>query len=178
MIAAAERLLALIEDGFLLVSCMCILAIVVITTGDVTARTLFNAPFAWSHDLITQYLLIAMFFLALPYVTRTGGHMALDFLARRVGDPMARTLLVLVGEILALLFIAGFVDGAWETTLDAYQGGDVLTGDLALPTWPSRLLGTLGAAVLALRLAVRFVQALAALARRDVPAYLSQDGHR
>ena len=177
MIGAFDRALTRLEDALLLVSCLCILSIVCITTADVAARGLFNAPFAWSHDLITQYLLVAMFFFSLPYVTRIGGHMALDFLARKVRQPVPRTLLLLLGEILAFLLIAGFIAGAWGMVVDAYRGGDLLAGDLAWPTWPSRLFGPIGGIVLELRLLLRIVQATQALLRGVLPHFLSQSGH-
>jgi len=175
--ASLDRALTRIEDALLLVSCLCILAIVGITTADVAARGLFNAPFAWSHDLITQYLLVAMFFLSLPYVTRIGGHMALDLLARKIRSSVLRTSLVLFGEVLALLFVLGFIGGAWSTVVAAYQGGDMLPGELAWPTWPSRLVGPVGAFILALRMLVRIGQAAQALRHSAVPSYLGQGGH-
>lgn len=172
-----DAALARVEDGMLAVSCLCILAIVGITTLDVAARGLFNAPFAWSHDLITQYLLVAMFFLSLPYVSRVGGHMALDYLARKVRSPQVRSVLAVLGEALSLVFVAGFVWGALGTAMDAYAGGDLLPGTLPWPTWPSRLLGPFGAAVLGLRLLVRIVQAATALTHGRVPAFLGQGTH-
>ena len=161
----------------LVVSCLCLLAIVGITTMDVAARALFNAPFAWSHDLITQFLLVAMFFFSLPYVSRIGGHMALDFLARKVGRPRLRSVLALVGEMLSLMFVAGFVWGALGTASDAYSGGDLLSGMLPWPTWPSRLLGPMGAGVLALRQLVRIVHAAEGLVHGRVPAFLGESAH-
>ena len=175
--SALDRALNRLEDAFLLVSCCCVLAIVVITTADVVARGAFNAPFAWSHDLITQYLLVAMFFLSLPYVTRIGGHMSLDFLARKVRHKRLRTWLALIGETLALLFVVGFVCAAWGTAYDAYQAGDMLAGDLPWPTWPSRLLGPVGASVLAARLLIRIGQAVQALRDGTHPPYLGQGSH-
>ena len=166
-----------VEDALLSVSCVCIVAIVAITTADVAARALFNAPFAWSHDLITQYLLVALFFLSLPYVSRIGGHMALDFMARKVRAPRVRSFLALVGEVLAVVFVAGFVWGALETARDAWVGGDLLPGNLPWPTWPSRLVGPVGASVLILRLLVRIGQAASGLARGHVAAFLGQSAH-
>jgi len=174
--ARCDRALAAIEDALLLVACLAILAIVVITAADVIARTALNTPFAWSHDLITQYLLVAAFFLSLPYVTRIGGHMSLDFLARRVRRPALRALLGLAGDALALLFVLGFTVGAWNTTVAAYQGGDVLPGDLGLPTWPSHLLGPIGAVVLSLRLVMRIVEWLAAMHQGVIPPHLGVAG--
>ena len=177
MIGACDRALTRLEDALLVVSCLCILGIVAITTADVAARGLFNAPFAWSHDLITQYLLVARFFLSLPYVTRIGGHMALDFMARKIRSATLRSSLALLGEVLALLFVVGFITGAWGTVVDAYVGGDVLAGDLPWPTWPSRLVGPVGAAVLALRLLVRIAQAGQALRQGDLPDFIVHNGH-
>lgn len=167
----------MLEDVLLAVSCTCVLLIVVITVADVAARTAFNAPFAWSHDLITQYMLVAMFFLSLPYVSRVGGHMALDFLARKARAPRVRAGLALFGEVLAVLFVAGFVWGALGTVRDAYVGGDLLQGDLPWPTWPSRLVGPVGASVLIMRLLVRISQAASGLLRGEMPDFLSQSTH-
>lgn len=172
-----DAALAWVEDALLAVSCTCIVSIVAITTVDVAARALFNAPFAWSHDLITQYLLVAMFFLSLPYVSRVGGHMALDFLARKVRAPRLRSGLALVGEVLAVMFVAGFVWGALGTAWDAWAGGDLLPGDLPWPTWPSRLLGPIGASVLILRLLIRIGQAASGLARGHVATFLGDSAH-
>lgn len=172
-----SRALTWLEDALLLVSCTCVLSIVGITTADVVARGVFNAPFAWSHDLITQYLLVATFFLSLPYVTRIGGHMALDFLARKISKPTIRAILVLIGETLALLFVVGFIVGAAGTVKDAFDAGDILPGDLGWPTWPSRLLGPLGAFVLGIRLVVRIFETLSALWCGTVPKFIEQGGH-
>jgi len=176
-LSGPDRVLSRVEDALLTISCLCVLGIAAITLADVVSRTTFNAPFAWSHDLITQYLLVAMFFLSLPYVTRVGGHMSLDFLARKVRAPRLRDVLVLVGEALAVLLVAGFVWGALGTALDAWHGGDVLQGDLPWPTWPSRLLGPIGASVLVLRLVVRIGQTLGALRRGALPGFLGQGVH-
>lgn len=172
-----ERALCALEDALLAVSCICVLLIVAITVCDVLARTALNAPFAWSHDLITQYLLVAMFFLSLPYVSRVGGHMALDFLARRVRTKRVRAGLVLFGEVLAVLFVAGFVWGALGAMRAAYIGGDLLQGDLPWPTWPSLLVGPVGASVLILRLLVRIGQAVSGLLRGEMPGFLGQGTH-
>jgi TRAP-type C4-dicarboxylate transport system permease small subunit len=176
-LSAPDRVLIRLEDALLAVSCLCVLAIVAITTADVVSRTAFNAPFAWSHDLITQYLLVAMFFLSLPYVTRVGGHMSLDFLARKVRAPRLRGALVLLGEVLAVLLVLGFVWGALGTAIDAYRGGDMLQGDLPWPTWPSRLLGPVGASVLALRMMVRIGQTIGAMRHAVMPSFLGQGIH-
>lgn len=173
----SDRALTWLEDALLLISCFCLLVIVAVTTADVVARGLFNAPFGWSHDLITQYLLIAMFFLSLPYVTRIGGHMALDFLARQVSSPTWRSILVLIGEVLAFLFIIGFILGSWGGVADAFRGGDVLPGALGWPTWPSHLLPIIGIFVLGLRLVTRIVQTLGALRNGNVPHFLGHGGH-
>lgn len=177
MISVCDRALTRLEDALLVISCVCILGIVGITTADVVARGLFNAPFAWSHDLITQYMLVALFFLSLPYVTRVGGHMALDFLARKIRNTRLRSSLALFGEVLALLFVVGFIVGAWGSVVDAYHGGDVLAGDLPWPTWPSRLVGPVGAAVLSLRLLVRIFQAGQALGDGNLPQFIVHTGH-
>jgi TRAP-type C4-dicarboxylate transport system permease small subunit len=174
-VSALRRTLERIEDAMMTLACVAILAIVCITAADVTSRKLLAAPFAWSHDLITQYLLVAAFFLSLPYVTRISGHMSLDYLARQVTSPAARNMLSIVGEVLAIVLIAGFIYGSWNATLAAV--GDVLPGDLALPTWPSRLLGPIGGTVLLLRLLLRLADTLGGLRSGRLAPHIDARAH-
>ena len=136
----------------MVLSCVAIAAMVAITAVDVVFRYALNAPFSWSHDLITQFLLIALFFFALPYVSGRGAHMNLDFAVRGIASPLVRNGFTVLGEILGLLLAVGIAYGNWLTMQADWAQGATLPGALPLPTWPSHAIVVLGAGLLALRM--------------------------
>ncbi len=146
----------------MLLAGLSIAAMVLITAVDVVFRYALNAPFSWSHDLITHYLLVALFFLALPQVTRSGAHMSLDYAVRNLKSPWLRNGFSAFGDLLGLLLAVGIGYGGWQTTVAAWQAGEMLQGALAVPTWPANFLVPLGSAVLSLRLLIRLIAALEA----------------
>jgi TRAP-type C4-dicarboxylate transport system permease small subunit len=100
--------------------------------------------------------------------------MSLDYLARRVASPNMRNVLSLIGDVLSIVLVAGFVYGAWDTAIAAI--GDTLPGDLALPTWPSRMLGPVGGVVLLLRLILRLVGTMNGLRTRRLAPHINIGG--
>lgn len=172
-----ERILAPFEDFLVLVACVAACLVVGITTADVVFRYGLTAPLSWAHDVITQYLLIAMFFLSLPYVMRVGGHMRLDYIARRVRSPVMRNVLVLLGDVVALLVTSGIGYGGWSTMISSYVGNDALPDVVPLPTWPSYAMMALGSTVLALRLIVRAAEDIAAMRRGEIVRHAVESGH-
>lgn len=172
-----HRALEAVENLLVFVAGVAICLVVVITAADVGFRYGLASPLSWAHDVVTQYLLIAMFFLSLPFVMRVGGHMSLDYLARRVTSPLLRDALSLLGDVIALFIVGGITYGGWTTMLASYEGGDVLPDILPLPTWPSHALVVLGAGVLALRLLLRIGDTIAAMSRGEFVDHLASGGH-
>jgi TRAP-type C4-dicarboxylate transport system permease small subunit len=146
------RFLTRIEDAFMVVVSISLASIMLITVVDVVSRYALNAPLGWAYDVITEYLLVAAFFLSLSYVMRIGGHMGLDFLVRRAASPPIRNVASLVGDLLTFLMGAGMFYGGLMIAWSAWQGGDVITGAVEFPTWPSRVLVPIGAGVFCLRM--------------------------
>lgn len=162
------RLLAPIEGTMMLAACLAIAAMVLITSVDVVFRYAFNAPFSWSHDLTTQYLLVGFFFLALPYVTGRGAHMTLDFAVRNLRSPMLRNGFRMLGDGLGVVLALGIAYGNWPALRSAWVNNEILPGSLPLPTWPMRAIVILGSVVLALRLAIGVLAAIEATWARRV----------
>lgn len=71
--------------------------------------------------------------------------------------------------------MAGFVYGAWGIAVAAI--GDTLPGEIALPTFPSRLLGPIGGAVLILRMLMRMAETGAALRRGEMASHVQPGAH-
>lgn len=160
----------------MLAACLALAGMVGITAVDVVFRYAFNAPFSWSHDLTTQYLLVGLFFLALPYVTGRGAHMTLDFAVRNLRIVLLRNLFVMLGDGFGAALAAGIAYGNWPALRSSWMNNEVLPGSLPLPTWPMRVIVILGCTVLALRLACGVIAAIeATLAGRIVgPAHVAR----
>jgi TRAP-type C4-dicarboxylate transport system permease small subunit len=167
------RIIAPIEGAMMVLACLAISAMVSITAVDVVFRYALNAPFSWSHDLTTNYLLIALFFLALPYVTARGAHMSLDFAVRNVREPVLRNGFVFLGDLLGFLLAAGIGYGGWQALLTAWQQNELLPGSLPLPTWPMHAMVLAGSAVLALRLLCGMMAAIEATVQGRIVSALS-----
>ncbi len=140
-------------------------AVMAITVVDVVMRYGFNSPLPFAYDLITQYLLVAAFFLSLSYTLRVGGHMNVDMLLLAIPSERARAALRAVGDALAVAFFLALLHAGYVTAQDSWSSGERLVGALPLPVWISQAFVPLGVALLLLRLAYRLASDVAELAQ-------------
>ena len=77
---------------------LALVAIVGVTCWEVLLRYAFNAPTRWGSDTV-NYLLAATLLLALPEVTRRGGHVSISLLVDALPSRSRRT----AGRALALI---------------------------------------------------------------------------
>ncbi len=125
--------LAAVERAVAAVAATLSIAIMLIVTCDVALRYLFNSPLTWAYDLISLYLMAAVFFLVLGDAHRAGAHVGVDILQQRFA-PAARRLAALVTDLVGL---AVFCLIAWFgglRALDAFESADVLAGTTVIET--------------------------------------------
>lgn len=158
-----DRAIAALEDAAMVVVVAALFAVMAVTVADVVMRYGFNAPLPFAYDLITQYLLVAAFFLALSYTLRAGGHMNVDMLLVAIRSPRARAALRAIGDALAIVFFLALLYAGWSTAHDSWVRGDRLTGPLPWPVWLSQVFVPLGVALLLLRLGYRVAADVAEL---------------
>ena len=146
-----ERLARALE----VVAAALLIALMLVTGLDVIGRYALNAPLPGAFEL-TQLLLAALIFTALPLVSRAGGHVEVDLVVAALPAPLVRALGVLAAVVsagvlvfyafrLALLGIGQWEDGTRSVSL-------------AIPYAPVAMLGAasvLLAALYALRRARR-----------------------
>ena len=150
-----DRAIGALEDAAMVVVVAALFAVMAVTVADVVMRYGFNSPLPFAYDLITQYLLVAAFFLALSYTLRAGGHMNVDMLLVSIRSPRARAALRAAGDALAIVFFLALLHAGWVSAHDSWVRGDRLTGPLPWPVWISQAFVPLGVALLLLRLACR-----------------------
>ncbi|MFV0491149.1 MAG: TRAP transporter small permease [Pseudorhodobacter sp.] len=131
-----DRIVRFIVWTALVGSTGCICAIVLIGSWDTVGR-LINRPLLGAVEM-TEALLAATIFLALPYAQREYRHVVVDILSQNFKGRLLRAadLLALVATwaMFAFLFQQS-LNGA----LHAYQVGEVSSGAIRVPVWLAKL---------------------------------------
>lgn len=84
-----DRFVSFLSDMLLILSSVALLAMMCLTVTDVFARYVFVLPIPSAVEL-TELLMVATVFFALPVVTVSGGHVAVDLIDVVVGAKIAR----------------------------------------------------------------------------------------
>ena len=124
-----------------------LLALVGVTAIDVVGRYLLNAPLAGAFEL-TELMLGALVFAALPLVSRLGGHVEVDLLVAVLPGPLTRALGAVAAALSAL--VLGYF--AWRLVVlaaDQWQEG-ARSVSLGVPYWPFAVFGALACLLSAL----------------------------
>lgn len=137
----------------MLVAGAALLLVMTIGVLDVGFRYLANAPFVWSYDFISMYLMTAIFYLALSYTLRRHGHVSVDILHNRMSRRQ-RHLALVPGAVGSLLAFALMTSVAGAKAVESLVAGEVIVGVIYWPTWISLGLVWIGLALTLLRLLV------------------------
>ena len=119
-------------------------ALVALTCIDVVSRYWFNAPVDGAFEL-TELLLAALIFAALPLTTGAGAHVEVDLLAGITGPRLRRVLQALAAVISAAVLLIL----AWRLSLHGLRLFDdgAVTNSLTLPLAPVAWLAALSCGV-------------------------------
>ena len=144
-------LLTAIEAALSLAAAVMLFAVMLIVAADVGMRYAFNQPFSWSYDLISLYLVLAIFYFCLSRTFATHGHVGVDILHYYV-SPRTRRLFELITCLLSAPIFAVIALVCWRRAFAAYVGHDVMAGAIEWPSWAFIVLAPIGAGLLTLRL--------------------------
>ena len=81
-----------------------LLALVAVTGIDVIGRYVLNAPLPGSFEL-TELMLGALVFAALPLVSREGSHVEVDLIATALPERISRVLALVAAGVSALVLV-------------------------------------------------------------------------
>ncbi len=151
MIAGLDRALGGIERLFALFAALILVFVMLTVSLDVVMRYAFNRPLGWTYDLISLYLMTALFYLVLSRAFAEGAHISVDILEGRFPTSVRRVCHGTVALVSASIFgvIAWLVAGR---TWDDFVSGAATSGAILWPTWLSEILVPVGAGLLTLRL--------------------------
>lgn len=81
MMRRFDRALTFVEDVLAWAAVAVLVTITVIVSADVVMRYLLNRPFSWAYDLISLYLMAALFYLAVSRTFSLNAHIGVDLRA-------------------------------------------------------------------------------------------------
>ncbi|WP_171060872.1 TRAP transporter small permease [Poseidonocella sp. HB161398] len=162
LIEQADRALGRVERLAALVAGILILALMALVCAEVLGRGILNHAIRGSIDIVEQ-LMVALVTLGVSYCQSHFGNVRMTLVSDRLKGRAKWA-----GEIFALsvaLFVTVVLaKGSWLNFQRAWgNGGD--TPELGIPLWPGILLVTLSLALLALRLALQWAEALRLMLR-------------
>ena len=152
----ASRWLGAVENLLAQLSALAMFAIMLVVVADVSFRYFLSSPLLFAYDLISMYLVVIVFYFALPDTLHRHGHIAIDFFQPRLpvrlrfaGEAFGYAAGALVMALIAWKLGAR----AWL----AYVNGDVTATTIPWPIWLSEAPAALGSALITLRCAYRCV---------------------
>lgn len=125
-----------------LLAALATFSMMLLTTADAGGRYLLNRPILAAFELTTNYLMVAVIFLAMPYAYRQGANIRVTFLVDRLGRT-PQLVLNHVVQVISILYCAALVFATFQ------QARHMLTtkttfATLDLPMWPGHLIVSIG----------------------------------
>lgn len=147
-------------EGFLTAALLA--AMTLLTFLQVVLRYMFNSGLVWALET-TVYLFGWLVLIGMSHGVRTGTHIAVDIITKRL-RPSAQRSVALLGAVLVFAYVALMFTGSLTLVRRLYEFGN-FAHDIPLPRWLLLSCLPLGFALLGLRL----VQATVAIARGAAP---------
>lgn len=151
LLKALDRGLTAIESVTDTLAAAAIFLTMAIVCGEVIARYFLNAPLAWAFDVLTLYIVPAIFFFGLPGSYSKSAHIAVDVLVQKL-RPLPVALTILIGRLGGIALFAALVWFSGEFALENFRNGDTHTGVIVFLVWPSSMLVPLGCALVLVRM--------------------------
>lgn len=141
-------------------SVLAVIAVMLIVTADTFMRYVLHAPFSWSFELISFYLLIAATHFAVSDTFREGDHIGVDLLPQ--STPKKVQMAMEMMWVVAAAIVFGIISwGGFDSLYYAYVDNEFLPGIIAWPVWLSHLPIAVGSAVMTLRLFLHLLNLIA-----------------
>jgi TRAP-type C4-dicarboxylate transport system permease small subunit len=131
-------------------------AIMLIVASDVGLRYGLGRPWPWAYDVVSIYLTVAVFYLALARTLREHGHINVDLARARMGL-RTKHALDLLTSILAAVFFSLLAMLTLTLAESQYLGAEVISSYMDWPTWLSTVFVPIGTILTVLRLGLNAV---------------------
>jgi TRAP-type C4-dicarboxylate transport system permease small subunit len=151
-------------EGFLSsIAALMLLLIMLVVVVDVAMRYFLHAPLTWSYDLVSMYLMVGVFFLALSDTLANDEHVCVDILHKCMPRRL-RHFTEALGYACAIVVFAAIVWMSATRTIASFAAGEVSAGVIPWPMWLSIVAAPIGAGLMLLRMVFRLIGHIASAA--------------
>ena len=120
-------------DALAVLAALVLLAMVLLTTGDILTRNLARGGFAWANE-VSEYALYLMTLLTAPWLLRRAQHVRLD-LVLTVVPPRIAWLMEVAGDLLGLAVSLALVRYGFAMTHESLRTSSITIKNLVFPEW-------------------------------------------
>jgi TRAP-type C4-dicarboxylate transport system permease small subunit len=152
-----RRLGDAVARACVVIAAIALLAIVAINGANVVGRYFFGAPISWAEEMML-FLMVLIVFSASAAVTWRRQHIGIDLLVEWLPPPLGRAATFMTG-LIAILVLGLISYGSFEIVSTLYAF-DQRSEALELPVWIPQSFLTIGFAMMALMLILRFACAV------------------
>lgn len=145
-IDAIDKLMAQVGSLMLFIMMLVVVA-------DVAFRYALNAPFSWSYEVVSTFLLPGLFFLSVSHTLGANAHVAVDIAHNYVSNKV-RYVFEAISNAVATPVFAFITWVAVVQTFNEIVQGTSQTSGLELPSWTASVLLPIGFGLLTLRCAL------------------------
>jgi C4-dicarboxylate transporter DctQ subunit len=131
--AAINKVLDTIIDGFGHIAELLMVFIMVIVTSEIVLRYFFGYSLIWTIE-VTEYCLLWITFLATAWVLKLEGHVMVDLIPNML-KPRGKAILYMVLSIICTLICVVYAWFGATVTLDLFQKGRVLSTVMRPPAY-------------------------------------------
>jgi TRAP-type C4-dicarboxylate transport system permease small subunit len=157
-----EACINTIDDIAVIIACMLLMALMLVVVADVGMRYLFNAPLAWSYEIIEYFLMPGLFFLAVSHTLRANAHVSVDIIHNYLSTPKRYVLEALSHALSTPVFAMATWFSALQT-IAQFNSGTHLANGLELTSWTTSFLLPLGFGFLTLRALLKTIGYVASI---------------
>ena len=130
--------------GLAVIGGLAILTLMVHVFADVVLRNLINQPVPATYEIVTHYYMVALAFVPLAWLERSGGMITVEVTGSLMG-PRATWISDKVVAVISTVIYGGLAWVTFEASLDTFAKGTfVMAQSLSIPTWPAYFLPPLG----------------------------------
>ncbi len=126
------------------IGAVAILFLMIHIMSDVVLRNTINQPVPATYEIVTNYYMVALAFVPLAWLERTGGMVSVEVIDSLLSPRMTW----MSDKLVALISTAIYGALAWVTfgaAMKSYSAGTfVMAQSVPIPTWPAYFLPPLG----------------------------------
>jgi len=145
----------LLLSALALIGALATVALMLHVVADIALRNLMNTPIPATYELVVNYYMVALAFIPLAWVEKSGGMVQVEVINAVLGPRMQRISDVMVA-VISMVIYGALAWVTWQVAIrNTGVGSFVTANQIRVPTWPAYWLPPVGFGLAALAAALK-----------------------